>query len=224
MIVKIKLLVLYLILSNHLFGAEDPAWVSSKKSEVRCECIAEKFKTVIHYKDQKIEWEGNLLNVISAFPTKHGEILFVRADEKRLDVVHVLLLQSKKIDDLSMQTLMTFKIPRHYSLPKGSLNIFRRFKTSLPVVIPPYDVSLDRFGLILPVMYEAPKGMENNDDFKIQIVMGKKLIDFTYKNWVSVNPSEINRDYFVKDIVILESKPRKVIWFKIDEEAQVSLE
>jgi hypothetical protein len=80
MIVKIQLLTLYLVFSTHLFGAEVPAWVNSKRSEVRCESIPEKFKTLIQYKDQKIEWEGDLLKVISAFPTKHGEIIFVSAD------------------------------------------------------------------------------------------------------------------------------------------------
>jgi hypothetical protein len=123
-----------------------------------------------------------------------------------------------------MQTLMTFKTPRRYSLPKGSPNIFRRFKTSLPIVIPPYEASIVRFGLVLPVMHEAPEGMENNDNFKIEIVMGKELIDFTYKNWVSIKPSEINKDYLVKDIVIFETKPQKVLWFKINAEAKVGLE
>jgi len=140
-------------------GSEDPIWAESKKSSVICKCDFAHFKTVFHYKGQKIDWEGDCLQIIFSCAVGGGEMIFVRSDEKRHDVIHLLHLKMDEHDKAMIDVLMPLKAPRHYSLPKDFPHVFTKFNTSLPVVVPPYDQSLEHFGIILPPMKQPPEDM-----------------------------------------------------------------
>ena len=221
-----------MVLHLNLMGDENLNWLESKKATVTCE-----YKdsiTTINYKGQKSTWEGAYLAKFFSCAVEDGELLFVRDDGKRLNVIHLLHVKIKDNGSMSSDILMTIKTPRRYI--EGDENSLRRFKTNFPIIIPPFENSPDKFGIVLQTMDPPPEEMADNEYFVTQFqtntvakVVGvtryKQCGAINYKQWSKFKNEEIPKNHFVGCLVDLKlEKEVKVLWFTISDDFKASVD